>query len=298
MLGFTAKTIICTSDQPSLERISVILPVLNEAERIARALDSLVKQPEEVVEILVVDGGSTDGTQTIVAGYGKQDHRVKLLDASPVDPRWTGKVWGLRFALQRADRMSRWILCVDADVQAAPQLARSLLAHVERGRINVFSVATQQRLSGKIDGLLHPAMLATLIYRFGAPGSATANRHRVQANGQCFLARRETLLRTDAFDAARASLCEDITIARRLAECGEQVGFYESEALVEASMYDNWRETWNNWPRSLSMRDQYFGWREGMGLLSIIAVQALPLPVLIFAALFGLPTWICLPPAF
>ena len=298
MLGFTAKTIICTSDQPSLERISVILPVLNEAERIARALDSLVKQPEEVVEILVVDGGSTDGTQTIVAGYGKQDHRVKLLDASPVDPRWTGKVWGLRFALQRADRMSRWILASMPTCRPRRSSRRSLLAHVERGRINVFSVATQQRLSGKIDGLLHPAMLADFDLPFRRAGSATtATAHRVQANGPAFLLG-EDLVANRCVRWARASLCEDITIARRLTECGEQVGFYESEALVEASMYDNWRETWNNWPRSLSMRDQYFGWREGMGSLSIIAVQALPLPVLIFAALFGLPTWILLAAGF
>ena len=286
------------SDRPSPERISVILPVLNEASRIERALQSLIAQPGEVHEILVVDGGSNDGTQSIVGRFREQDRRVKLLDASPVDRRWTGKAWGLNFGLERADPICEWILCVDADVQASPQLTRSLLAHATRTGITTFSVATRQRLSGKIEALLHPAMLTTLIYRFGAPGKATTNRHRVQANGQCFLARRHALLRIEAFHAARSSLCEDVTMARRLAECGEQVGFYESEALVEASMYDSWRETWNNWPRSLAMRDQYFGWREGVGLLRIIAVQALPLPSLIFAALFGLSTWILLAAGF
>jgi dolichol-phosphate mannosyltransferase len=81
---------------------------------------------------------------------------------------------------------------------------------------------------------------------------------------------------------------------RRLAKCGEQVGFYESDAPVESSMYAHWREIWNNWPRSLAMRDQYFGWREALGLLGVIFVQALPLPAMIFARLVGLPSWVVL----
>ena len=284
--------VIRVADQPSGERISVILPVLNESRRIAHALDSLVAQPEEVSEILVVDGGSTDGTPSIVARYSANDARVTLVDASPVDRHWTGKAWGLNLGLQRSDADCQWILCVDADVEAAPQLARSLLAHARKTGIATFSVATLQQLAGKLDALIHPAMLTTLVYRFGAPGKATRNPHKVQANGQCFLSRRAILLRADAFGAARSSLCEDITIARRLAECGEQVGFYEADrGLVNVRMYSDWRETWSNWPRSLPMRDQYFGWREAIGLAGVFLFQALPLPLLVFGLAVGAPLW-------
>ena len=238
---------------------------------------------------MVIDGGSDDGTQAIVQRHHAVDERVRLVDASPVDPSWTGKAWGLHRGLQSASTASNWILCVDADVTVQPLLVRSLLHHAQRSGVRIFSVATGQRLSGNLEALLHPAMLTTLIYRFGSPGRATKNRHRVQANGQCFFAPRQTLLRTAAFQAAQTSLCEDITIVRRLAECGEQIGFYESDALVEVNMYGSWRETWNNWPRSLPMRDQYFGWREAMSLLGILIVQALPLPAVILGALFRLP---------
>ena len=267
----------------------MLLPVLNEAGRIDACLAALCQQPEEVQEILVIDGGSDDGTQAIVQRHHAVDERVRLVDASPVDPSWTGKAWGLHRGLQSASTASNWILCVDADVTVQPLLVRSLLHHVQRSGVRIFSVATGQRLSGNLEALLHPAMLTTLIYRFGSPGRATKNRHRVQANGQCFIAPREILLRTAAFQAAQTSLCEDITIVRRLAECGEQIGFYESDGLVEVNMYGSWRETWNNWPRSLPMRDQYFGWREAMALFGILIVQALPLPAVILGALFRLP---------
>ena len=274
---------------PSQERVTVLLPVLNEAGRIDACLASLCQQPEEVKEVLVIDGGSNDGTQGIVQRHHTLDARVRLIDASPVDPRWTGKAWGLQRGLLSSSPASDWILCVDADVMVQPQLVRSLLHHAQRSAVRIFSVATSQRLSGNLDALIHPAMLTTLIYRFGSPGKATSNRHRVQANGQCFFARREILLRTEAFRTAQGSLCEDITIVRRLAECGEQIGFYESAGLVEVKMYRSWRETWNNWPRSLPMRDQYFGWRESIGLVGVLVFQALPVPTLILGAVIRLP---------
>jgi dolichol-phosphate mannosyltransferase len=274
--------------------VTIILPVLNEARRIATCLDGLIAQPREVAEMLVVDGGSSDATQEIVKLYQTRDKRVRLIDASPVDPSWTGKAWGLHVGLQASSKDSQWILCVDADVRASPQLARSLLNHAKRTGVETFSVATTQRLSGPAEGLIHPALLASLIYRFGSPGKATHDVHRAIANGQCFISRRDTLLKTGAFDAARSSLCEDITIARRLADCGEAVGFYESDGLIEVSMYNHWRDTWRNWPRSLPMRDQYFGWREWLGLLKVLVFQALPLPVFIFCAIAGGPPWLAI----
>jgi len=294
LLWFAKKPRIQTTHLPSSHRVSVLLPVLNEATRIERALDSLIAQPQEVHEILVVDGGSTDGTQSIVRRFHCRDPRVQLVDASPVNKHWTGKAWGLNFGLQRSNPMCQWILCVDADVWASPTLIRSILAHAERTGVATFSVATRQHLAGKIEGLIHPSMLTTLIYRFGSPGKATRDPHRVQANGQCFFSRRATLLESDAFRFAQASLCEDITIARRLAECGETVGFYESDGLIDVAMYDDWRATWSNWPRSLPMRDQYFGWYEAVNLSKVLLLQALPLPVFIAGVLLGGPIWLLL----
>jgi dolichol-phosphate mannosyltransferase len=279
------------SHAPQPDRISVILPVLNEATRIRTCLDTLITQPAELAEILAVDGGSTDETPAIVESYHTRDPRVRLINASPVDPDWTGKAWGLHVGLQHASPDSEWILCVDADVHVSPPLVRSLLAYAKQAGISAFSAATLQHLSGLLEGLIHPPLLTTLVYRFGSPGKATRDRHQVQANGQCFMARRATLLKTKAFEAARQSLCEDITIVRHLAACGEAVGFYETAGLVEVSMYGNWREAWTNWTRSLPMRDQYFGWHEALGLLEVMLVQALPLPMLILGWMFSAPPW-------
>ena len=63
--------------------ITIILPTLNERGYIRDCLDSLKKQDyPHIVEILVVDGGSSDGTQEIVVAEGG---KVRLVD----NPRMT-----------------------------------------------------------------------------------------------------------------------------------------------------------------------------------------------------------------
>lgn len=61
--------------------VTVIMPVLNEASFITRSLGSVLAQdyPADRLEILVVDGGSTDETRALVAALAARDDRVRLL---------------------------------------------------------------------------------------------------------------------------------------------------------------------------------------------------------------------------
>jgi len=66
----------------SLPFVSIILPVLNEADYIENCLRSLMNNTysPDNVEILVFDGGSTDNTREIVTRLAKEDSRIQLLD--------------------------------------------------------------------------------------------------------------------------------------------------------------------------------------------------------------------------
>ena len=115
-------------DVAETERLSVLIPVLNEYRRLPSCLEGLLLSGVEVSEILVVDGGSSDGTQDLVLRYQQRDPRIHLLDASPIPPGWNGKAWGLHIGLQHVAAVSCWVLTLDADVRPSPSLARSLLA--------------------------------------------------------------------------------------------------------------------------------------------------------------------------
>ncbi|HEY6354395.1 MAG TPA: glycosyltransferase family 2 protein [Burkholderiaceae bacterium] len=261
--------------------IGVVVPVLNEAHRLAPCLDGLLAHGIEVGEIVIVDGGSTDATRDLVRAYASRDQRVRLVEAGPAPDDWNGKVWGLGVGERALSTGAQWLLTLDADVRPSPALARSLVARAERRQLRLLSVATAQRLSGLIEGVLHPALLATLVYRFGRPGGATSTSSGALANGQCCLIRRDLLDELGGFQTLRDSLCEDVTLARLAARGGDAVGFYESDDLIEVAMYADWREAWHNWPRSLATRDRLFGVAGWRGLAEVLLVQALPLPLLL-----------------
>jgi dolichol-phosphate mannosyltransferase len=273
---------------PGDGRISVLVPVLDEEARLGPCLDALAAQDGRCVrEILVVDGGSRDRTADVVARAAARDARVRFVAAGPPPAGWNGKAWNLQTGLLGASADCDWILTVDADVRAAPGLAAALVAFAGESGVRAFGVATRQRLADALDAIFHPAMLTTLVYRYGIPGTATDRVARVAANGQCFFARRDLLLETNAVEAARDSRCEDVTIARALAAAGTAVGFYETRGLVRVEMYERWQETVANWPRSLPMVDRFCVLPAWLGMADVALAQALPLWVALIIVATG-----------
>jgi glycosyltransferase len=61
-------------------KISVITAVFNKRDTIAEALDSVLAQSHPDVELVVIDGGSTDGTLEVLQSYGG---RIAVLVSEP-----------------------------------------------------------------------------------------------------------------------------------------------------------------------------------------------------------------------
>ena len=268
--------------------VTVIVATLNEAERLQPCLDGLMAQGALVCEILVVDSDSRDGTPALVLAAAERDARVRLLHDDPLPDGWVGKVWALQHGLAAA--RGEWVLGIDADTIPHPGLAAGAVAAAIEHGYDAVSFSPRFRTSGPAERWLQPAMLMTLVYRFGAAGG-DAGAGRVMANGQCFLARRSVLEGAGGYTSARASFSDDVTLARELGRLGHAVGFLDGSRLYDVASYASVREMWREWGRSIDLKDAAGGaWRQWMDVLFILMVQGMPLVLLLVAlalTLFG-----------
>ncbi|WP_405575441.1 TIGR04283 family arsenosugar biosynthesis glycosyltransferase [Winogradskyella sp. Asnod2-B02-A] len=95
--------------------ISIIIPVLNEADTISRLLTHLIENStsENISEIIVVDGGSTDGTLDILRPirFEKSDRSVEYTKTSNVlDTKFQERNFTRTEALDNAERDPESIL--------------------------------------------------------------------------------------------------------------------------------------------------------------------------------------------
>lgn len=60
-------------------RVSVIIPVYNQAPYLAECLDSVLAQTLHEIEVVCVDDGSTDGSGKMLDEYAVRDSRVKVI---------------------------------------------------------------------------------------------------------------------------------------------------------------------------------------------------------------------------
>ncbi|MGB7059973.1 MAG: 2'-O-glycosyltransferase CruG [Geitlerinemataceae cyanobacterium] len=264
-----------------LGNVSVVVPTLNEADRIGPCLQGLSRQSYEVREILVVDSYSQDGTPDLVKAAGAKDPRFRLKNDDPLPPGWVGRPWALHNGFLASSDRSRWILGIDADTQPAPGLVAGLVRTAEAEGYDVVSLSPQFILKYPGELLLQPALLLTLVYRFGPTGTPSEGETRVMANGQCFLARRSVLAKLEGYVSAKGSFCDDVTLARYAASQGFKVGFLDGAKVLKVRMYEGARETWEEWGRSLDLKDAATPGQTWRDVGFLFAVQALPLPILL-----------------
>ena len=94
-------------------KVSVIIPVMNQEKHLPACIESVVNQTLQEIEIIVIEGGSTDRTVDIVCRYMDNDPRIQLINKA-------GE--GLSMARQAGLTKARgeYILYLDGDDTLTP----------------------------------------------------------------------------------------------------------------------------------------------------------------------------------
>jgi glycosyltransferase involved in cell wall biosynthesis len=118
---------------PAKLPLSAVLITCNAAASLEACLASL----DFVDEIVIVDSGSQDATLEIARRFG----------ARVIEQSWLGFGPQKRFAVTQAKH--DWVLCLDADEQVTPELARNIVAAFPEPPFQVYRFARCNRFLGR-----------------------------------------------------------------------------------------------------------------------------------------------------
>lgn len=226
--------------------VSVVVPTLNEASRIARLLESLHKQTYPFTQLIIADGGSTDETREIAAG----DPAVTLVD----NPRRHAAA-GRNVALARC--AADWVLFTDGDCRPRPDWAQELMAVATSG---VDVVAVGGRVTAEPSTVYEKVCAGMLLdailhHNDGSRPVAAKTLDGALITANCAY-RRDILERVGGFDEKFTNFGEDIDLMFRVLDLGAGRLLHTTNAVVVGDMPDSLSATLRKW-RQYGMASSY-----------------------------------------
>lgn len=235
-------------------KISVLIPARNEELRLRPCLSTLSDSDYPILEIMVLDDHSSDGTPHLVEQRAKGDPRIRLLPGQDLPAGWVGKPWACHQLAREAK--GEYLLFVDADTRFSDAtIAHAVnLAHEKKADlVSLWPYLEAHTWSERlVIPFVHLFILFYLPHWVRGPFRCLG-----AANGQFVLFRRQAYEQIKGHESVRHHMVEDIAIARNMREAGLKVlnldGTNPGHAIawVRCRMYTRFSEVWEGFTKNL-----------------------------------------------
>lgn len=200
--------------------MSVVTTVLNERDEIARLCDALTPQLRANDELLLVDGGSTDGTLDVFRALADSDPRLRLIEA-PGSNIAAGRNVGIAEARHAAVAFTD-AGCVPADGWLDALRAGFAESDVPAVVTGVYRVRARTAMEHAVAASCYPQLgelrrRGPLVRVYGRLLGSTFDA--TTPTGRSMAGARGALMAAGGFDEALAT-AEDVTVGRDIARDG------------------------------------------------------------------------------
>ncbi|MER7417726.1 glycosyltransferase family 2 protein [Micromonospora peucetia] len=238
---------------PVTEPVAVLLPLRDEAGRVAACLRALLAQRGVPgLRVVVLDDGSTDGTADVVRAVVGDDPRVTLLDGVAPPPGWLGKPHACWQLAARADPAATALVFVDADVVLAPDAVAAAVTELRAARVTLLSPYPRILVATAADRLVQPLLQWLWLTFLPLRAMERSRRPSLAAAGGQFL-----VLDRAGYDAAGGhavvaeKILEDVELARAVKRAGGRIALADGSRLATCRMYENWPQLRDGYSKSL-----------------------------------------------
>jgi GT2 family glycosyltransferase/ubiquinone/menaquinone biosynthesis C-methylase UbiE len=208
-----------TPEKPRLPSCSVIIAALNEAENLKKCLDSMriVDYPGDLVEMIVVDNGSTDDSAKIV--------RTEFPEVSLLTEKRPGASFARNAGIRAAKKDI--VVFLDADTAVTKDWLKALMSPFSNPKVG--AVGGQIRPMDKT--IIAEYLSISLFSRYHRYGE----RRVIKGFPSCNLAMRRTLA-GDGFDTERfTTYAEDKDICYKIIGSGHNIVFEPGAVIYHKS---------------------------------------------------------------
>jgi hopene-associated glycosyltransferase HpnB len=269
-------------------RVAVVIPARDEAATIRQAVRSLASQDwAGSLDIYLVDDASSDGTGALAAEAG-----AHVVEARPLPPGWTGKLWALQQGVERAaSSHPDYFLFTDADIVHASDSVRSLVARAEAGGIDLMSVMVRLNCESLAERLLVPAFVFFFFMLYPPRWIEQRERSTAGAAGGCILIRPEALSRAGGIEAIRSELIDDCSLASAVKRSGGSLWLGMSEGTRSIRLYPAFADMRRMISRTAFTQLRYSSFLLAGTVAGMALLYLLPVAAVMRGSWFGVLGW-------
>ncbi|CUH40460.1 4,4'-diaponeurosporenoate glycosyltransferase [Jannaschia seosinensis] len=230
-------------------RVSILIPARDEASNIAAALDCVLAQQDVEMEVVVLDDGSTDGTDEIVAARAASDPRVRLIRGKPLPAGWNGKQHACHQLANEARHPS--LLFLDADVRLAPDAAARMQVYMSIRDLSLVSGFPRQITRTLSEMIVIPQILVLLLGYLPFPMARLSNEPGLAAGcGQLMMVDAAAYRVAGGHEAFRNRMHDGLNLPRNVRRTGGRTDILDATPLASCRMYDNWPDIWTGFSKN------------------------------------------------
>lgn len=273
------------------EPIAVLLPVRNEVRQVeacVRALAHAVDHWPGFSRVVVLDDGSTDGTDDALrslAGEGL----IEVLTGSAPPPGWLGKSWACQRLADTVlsggspDRTPGVLVFVDADVILEPVALAATVDLLRSTGLDLVCPYPRQQAHGIAERLVQPLLQWSWMSALPLTIAESSPRPSLAAaNGQLLAMDAAAYQRIGGHRAMRAEILEDLALVRAVKASGGTGVVADGTHVATCRMYHGAAELRAGYAKSLWAA---FGSANGAAAVSVLLLVVHVLPAV--AALRG-----------
>jgi chlorobactene glucosyltransferase len=235
-------------DEAELPPLSMLVAAKDEEQNIGRCLEGLLAQEYPRLQIVIINDRSADRTGEIIDAFAAGDSRVTAVHIKDLPPGWFGKNNAMRAGVEQAT--GDWLCFSDADcAYDSPHLLTAAMRFALREQVDFLSVLPRLEANTFWERVVQPVAGAIMVFWFPPQKVNSPKSNRAYANGAFMLMPRRTYDAIGGHEPVKATLNEDMHMARRVKAAALRLQVIRGGDLYHVRMYTGIKAIWRGWSR-------------------------------------------------